>query len=205
MKKIITLYLLLITSAFALNLSDRYQSFGGDVLLASGDLEGTGFGLNVNFKLGESDFVTNASFSYMSYDEYLGTDISSLDPEVYTISLGLGYVFEISESLHLVPTLGYAYAEFGVLGYEAATLDGLSYGAILRYKIASELILNLTIMDASGKLNSSFSELDNLTADSTAYSAGLEYALSDVSLVTVGWATDRYESDAISLGMRFAF
>ena len=107
-------------SGYNNTLDKGYSGLGISFSSISGDLEGNGVGFSWTTRPGNQNFAMQTQFNYLAADEVLGTDVSALDVEAYNLTLGLGYIFELSEMVHLVPNLGYLYTEYGVLGYEAS-------------------------------------------------------------------------------------
>ena len=170
-----------------------YTSLGGDV-------EGHGYSIGWNDQLGDSNWVFEAAFSYNSIDTIMGVDISAADVETYNGSIGLGYVFKATDKIHLVPHFGYAYSELGVLGYEAASLDAIAYGAIARFLILENTVISAGLTLADGKLDSVYSEVDSLTTDATAYVITATHYFSDGLSGSIGFGTDKYDSSVLNVG-----
>lgn len=186
-------------------LDKGYSGIGISFYNLSGDIEGDGIGLQTTLNPGKQNFVIQGQFQYLTADKILGTDVSALDIEAYSLALGLGYIFELAEKVHLVPNLGYQYTEYGVLGYEAATMDSLVYGAMVRYLILEKTVLSAGVNFTSGELDSAFAELGGLETDATAYTVSVTHHFNDAFSAGIAYGTDNMSADVLGINLVFNF
>lgn len=200
-------FIILITNISLTSLSGEDTLFKGYSGVAfsytslDGDVEGHGYGVGWNDQLGDSNWVFQAAFSYNSLDTILGVDISAADVETYNSSIGIGYIFKASDKIHLVPLLGYQYSELGVMGYEAASLDAVAYGAIARFLVLENTVISAGITLSDGEIDSVISEADGLTTDATAYVITATHHFSDGLSGSIGFGTDKYDSSVLNVGL----
>lgn len=182
-------------------LDKAYSAVGFTYSSLSGDVEADGIGLSGNFLLGNQNLVTQVGLGYLTADEILGTDVSALDVEAYSLSLGLGYIFEFAENLHIIPTVGYQYVEYGVLGYEAATANNFAYGATARFLLLENTVLSASVNGLSGSTDSVIPEFNNVEFDATSYTLSIAHHFNDAFSASVGYGTSNNNAKVIGISL----
>jgi|TARA_A100001015_G_scaffold304146_1_gene394908 hypothetical protein len=186
-------------------LDKGYSGIGISFSSLSGDVEGDGIGLSTTFHPGKQNLVIQGQYQYLTADKILGTDVSTFDVEAYSVALGLGYIIELTDKVHLVPNLGYQYTEYGVLGYEAATMDSLVFGAMVRYLILENTVLSAGVNFTSGELDSAIAEVDGLETDATAYAVSVTHHFNDAFSAGIAYGTDNMSADVLGINLVFNF
>jgi hypothetical protein len=186
-------------------LDKGYSGVGISYLSLSGDVEGDGLSLHTTYNPGEQNLVLQAQFQYLTADKILGADLSALNIEAYNIALGLGYIIELAEKVHLVPNLGYQYTEYGILGYEAATMDSLVYGAMVRYLLLDNTVLSAGVNFTSGELDSAITEFDGLETDAEAYTISVTHHFNDEFSAGIAYGTNNASADVLGINLIFNF
>ena len=186
-------------------LDKGYSGLGISFSSISGDLEGNGVGFSWTTRPGNQNLAWQTQLNYLAADEVLGTDVSALDVEAYNLTLGLGYIFELSEMVHLVPNLGYLYTEYGVLGYEAATLSSLLYGATMRCLLFENTVLSAGVNFSSGELDSAITEIDGVQTDATAYTVSVSHHFNDSFSAGIAYGTDNTSSNVLGMSLILNF
>lgn len=187
--------------AFNNTLDTGYSGVGVSYSSISGDVEGDGFGLNTTFLLDKQNLVVQAQYNYLTADKLLGVDASDFDIEAYNLTLGLGYIFELAEKFHLVPTAGYQFSEYVANGFEAGTTDGFVYGLMARYLLLENTVLSTSINFMSGDVDFNYPELDGLKTHATAYTVSISHHINEAYSVGIGYGSDNTKSDVLSFSL----
>lgn len=178
-----------------------------DVLGLDG-YDANGVGLSLSLQSG--NFIGGASV--MPYAEVSGDPDLFSDADLFSVGAGVGYIFEIQKSVHLVPSLstGYFYAEA-----EGDLIRANSWSITPR--VTTNIALNKTIELSLGiAYSNSFNEsvrVDDMVFDSdylekfvdddiVFFEVGLEFAVSD----NVGMGiSSAIQGDTQSYGLRFSY
>lgn len=133
--------------------------------------------LNLSLSLQSGSFIAGASV--MPYGEADG------DVDLFGLSVGAGYIYEVGESLHLIPSLSTSFLE-GDEGDISAQYWSITPRITLNYAIADNFELSLGLAysnsyDESIKVGSlHFDELNDFIDDDVIYpEIGFDYALSE--------------------------
>ena len=198
MKKLSILFFITLSTCFQLfssNLENRYSSLSANLLISTGDVEGTAFeidAIGTISEMGNGGLAFLFSYLHADIEESAGIDLSGLGLEVEcnSFNYGLGYIFKM-ESWHILPYYKFTNNEYGLNGIQTTEVDFSAFGlmfrtmisdtSVLTFNIANTEIDEVEIMGTSLNASNIMSEasysfdIENEISDSTSFIYGATF------------------------------
>lgn len=202
-KKIIiatSLFTLLNANLQALELSNRYNSFGLDYVFSTGDVKSKGFGLGVNFMLPESQFLVGLQYGKVNYDEINGYNLRGADFDAEAYGIALGYAFSINETCDLIPSVGYANLELDSKLFPSdIDLNTWNIDLNCRFKVSEASIISIRA--------SYFEKLEDFNATDwdLGFALAYEHGLNENLFLDAGVTTSEFDTYIFNVGVNWSW